>query len=282
MGSEQDLAKVFLKSHPQEAAPILEKFSSKDVSLLLHQLNPQEIAKILHFVIPSLGGFFLSEMEPDLLLKVFSQLDPQKILLYLRNVSRQKRDAILKALPMDLAKNLKTSLRYPKGTAGYIMEPLVFVLPQEITVEEAIRRVRKLKPQAFHYPYVVNRNQQLLGVLALRDLMLADSKTIIGSILQKNIGKIYVGWTYEQILAHPAWHRITTLPVVDEEEILLGVLQYQNIQNLFPSTKNVSSLPLDLSLAMGEMFWVGLLNYFHRLLALIAPISSTTKIEKNS
>lgn len=122
-----------------------------------------------------------------------------------------------------------TAELYPHDTAGGMMSAEAASLTKEVTVGEAIRKIRSLgKRQPLYYVYVTERNGRLLGVLAMRDLILADPQTPIESVM-KEVVSVATGVDREEVVKLAAERRYLAIPVVDSERRLLGIIQSSDL-----------------------------------------------------
>ena len=117
--------------------------------------------------------------------------------------------------------------------------------------------------------YVVDREQQLAGVVNLRELMLADGKQPLTEVMRRNVARIPISADHAEILAHPAWRDVHALPVVDERDVFLGAIRYGTLRVLeseYASSRQSRS-PAALALSLGELYWLGVSQLMERLQA---------------
>jgi predicted transcriptional regulator len=113
----------------------------------------------------------------------------------------------------------------------------------------------------------VDREQQLAGVVNLRELMLADGKQPLADVMQRNVARIPIAADHPEILAHPAWRDVHALPVVDERNVFLGAIRYGTLRALesaYASSRQSKS-PAALALSLGELYWLGVSQLLERL-----------------
>jgi len=180
--------------------------------------------------------------------------------MILRRMDSALKDSVMANLPSEIFESLTLMLRFPEGTAGALMDPRCFVLPQDIHVKEAMRRVRDHLRQDSSYIYVVSRDHLLLGFVRIHEMLNLDPKTAISTIIHTDIWKLSAHSDRQAILMNPGWREFHTLPVTDKEGIFLGAIDYQTIRRLEQETiKPLHRNPLnETTAAMGELFWMGL------------------------
>ncbi|MDY0391863.1 MAG: CBS domain-containing protein, partial [Candidatus Bipolaricaulis sp.] len=174
-----DIAEL-IRRHPAEVAEILAALREEEAVELLRRLylrraaaaplgemEPEEAARLLAELNREDAAHILSHMEPDDAVDLLAELPPETV------------QDILSRLETQEAKELGELLSYPPDTAGGLMSTEVVALPADMTVEEAIRelRARAEEAETVYYAYVVDDRGTLLGVLSLRDLVLARPTT---------------------------------------------------------------------------------------------------------
>ena len=124
---------------------------------------------------------------------------------------------------------IRRLLCHPEGTAGALMDPGVPALPGDISVIEARSLLKASSSRAMYYVYVVDRDNCLIGVLNLRQLMLTSSKQSLESLMRRPVSSLQSGADRTAILGHPGWRDLHALPVVDKGGRFLGVLRHETV-----------------------------------------------------
>ncbi len=117
-------------------------------------------------------------------------------------------------------------LGYPEDSAGGIMTTEYIALEEHLTAAEAIDRLRELEPDAetIYYVYVTDENDRLVGVLSLRDLIVAQPDTIIRSVMIREPVAVGVLADQDEVAEVVAHYNLLAVPVVDDEERLVGIV----------------------------------------------------------
>lgn len=267
LDKERRFARAFLDAHPDEVALLLERMPPNDVAGFLEQLPVASAVAVLRRMAIALAADVLERLSTERATAILSLLPPDSAAGLLRRVEIDRRKAFLAALPDDAVATLAVLLRYPEHTAGAYMDTRVLAVPQEMTVGEARNRLRRAARQALFYIYVVDREQQLAGVVNLRELMLADGKQPLSEVMQRNVARIPISADHAEILAHPAWRDVHALPVVDERNVFLGAIRYGTVRALesaYASARSARS-PAALALSLGELYWLAVSQLLPRL-----------------
>ena len=121
-------------------------------------------------------------------------------------------------------------MQYGKDTAGGIMTTDFVALNEHVSVEEAIKEVRTAGEKVMvSYVYVTDDNGRLRGVVSLRQLILAEPAQPLQEIMTKDAWKVHVETDQEEVARLVGHYNILAIPVVDEQNILVGVVTVDDI-----------------------------------------------------
>jgi magnesium transporter len=232
MDVETQLASDLLDAHPIEAAQAFERLRPRDVALLLQKLEVKAGADVLQRMAPQRAAAVLSELEVSKASETVSRLPVEIAGLCLRGMATSLRDRVLASLPSQRARELRSALSFPTGTAGSLMDPGVLALPQDLTVREAVAQVREAAGNARYNVYLVDRDQVLVGVINLRELLMARPVERLSQLMQTNVQRLTARADRHTIVMHPGWREVHALPVVDERGLYLGAIRYRTLRLL--------------------------------------------------
>jgi magnesium transporter len=203
----------------------------------------------------------------------------------LRYLPAGDRDNLLSAVSDRRAAPLRRLLTYPLGTAGSLMDPQVLALPEAMPVGHALERVQRTAQHTFYYLYVINAEQILVGVMNLRELMLAEPFDRLSTVMHKPVERLAANTTLAAILLHPAWREFHALPVADSEEKFLGAIRYKTLKRLEQENAR-RALPaesLTALLSLGELCWIGFAGMLAGLATSVLPRGiSANRSEENT
>ncbi len=210
----RDAAHAFEQLEVDEAARIFEKLSFRAEGLLLERLTPYKAASIFEHLDPKRARDLLATMPP------------RTASLMLQHLDENKREDALAHLPDRVAGQLRELMRYPPNMAGGMMEPRVTSVPVDLSVQAAIAHLRKAPRQTLYYLYVTDRDGKLVGVLNMRDLMLASPREPVEPLSQKETLSVPATMSREDVITLMRRHRFLALPVLDDEGRLVGVIRH--------------------------------------------------------
>ena len=167
-------------------------------------------------------------VEPnDTVIAVLSSLEPRLAQKILRNFPSERSEEITPHLPANLGEQWELNLSYPEDTIGRLMEPAYGILKKEVTVAEAIDHIRERDKEniIFTYGYVVDDDKKLLGVIVMRDLLLAESDDTLGDIMIENPFCFTPETSERQAMLDVVHRHYPLYPVCSSEGVLLGIVQ---------------------------------------------------------
>lgn len=196
---------------PELASEVLEELSLDRQSALIQELRTDVVAK------------YIQEMEPDIAADVIEELIGNNI---------KKATSIINALPKKDAEELKKLLNYKDGTAGSLMTTEVMSIPENLTVSEALNKIREFDPpdsEISFYTYVVNENHELIGYTTLRNLVMAEPHHKVHKLRNDNPIRVNVDEDQEEVARTFQKYDLLALPVVDNDNILVGLISVDDI-----------------------------------------------------
>jgi magnesium transporter len=204
----------------------------------------------------------LGRMPVERSAAILTHLPVETAATLIRRLSAESHQGIVAQLPEQIARAVQLLLRYAQNSAGSLMNPLVQVIPDDITVAEALTLVRRLPQNLYYYLYTVDRSHKLTGVLDIRELMLAQPEASLRSITKTDVARLPAGADLRGIIAHPGWREFDALPVVDEHDVFLGVIRNKVVRALEPGAKPEGQTGLQLVVTLGETYWMALRELF--------------------
>ncbi len=257
MDLETRLAEDLVTDHPLEAARAFERLPARDVAALLEGIEAERAARTLQQMASTAGAALLAELPPAKASELLARLPTESAVLLLRILEASVRDGLLAALPSARARELGSVLAFPEGTAGSLMDPQVLALPSDLTVREAVVRVRKAARNARYNVYVVDRDQVLVGVINLRELLMARPGTQLASLMKSSVHRLSARADRHTIVSHPGWREVHALPVVDEHGRYLGAVRYRTLRRLEEALRSDLSQDGATARALGSLFRAG-------------------------
>ncbi len=208
--SEQDMLKVFR---------ILPKTTAADVFAYLDVDNQQ---KIIRSMSDAEAAGIINGMMADDAADLFEEMPANIVKRLLANVSPEAR------------RDINHLLRYPEDSAGSIMTVEYVDLKENLTVAQALERIRKVgvDSETINICYVLDAGRHLIGTAALRYLLLSDPEAIIGDIMHENVISVNTLMDQEEVARQFQKYDFTSMPVVDNENRLVGIITVDDIMDI--------------------------------------------------
>ena len=220
------LRDLFLPMEPADIALLLEEAGEEEMPLL-YRLLPKELAAEV-FV----------ELESDsqeMLINGFSNTELKEVLdeLYLDDavdiVEEMPASVVIRILDKatpEMRKSINEILQYPEDSAGSIMNMEFLSLKKDMTVEDAFKRIRRIggELETINILYVTDPTRHLLGVLSVRDLLLAEEDDLIQDIMDPNVVSVNTMDDKEDVAQALSKYDFLAMPVVDKEQRLVGIV----------------------------------------------------------
>ena len=215
-----DRAEAFADLNDQDQAVILPQLSINDTADLLEELDDEEAADVAETLSTSDLADILDAMEPDEAADVLGDLPP-----------RFAADTLAE---MEESKDVIPLLGFHDETAGGLMTTHLFTLAPEITAAEAIAYLRRttLGSDTPYYLYVIEQDTRLIGVVGLRDLVIADPNRKISEIMDPSVISARTDLDQEDVARLMIRYDLAAMPVVDDDGCLRGVITYDDLMDV--------------------------------------------------
>lgn len=217
----------FLQNFPAEAARVVE--SSPSTLSQLQHASPASLAALFEHVDPAyLTKLFLS-LEDAQRKDLLQAASIRTSLQILTGLSEEQRQETLARLPEGLSAELTKLINFPEGTAGRFMDRQPASYRSDMTVSQALAILRQSKAQRVRSLHLVDADGVLVGRVDLQDMALADPETPMAELLHP-VGAVAQLTSNETDLVEQFdRYRVDSIPVVDLEQRLLGVVRYTNL-----------------------------------------------------
>ncbi|HEX3031809.1 MAG TPA: CBS domain-containing protein, partial [Bacillota bacterium] len=144
------------------------------------------------------------------------------------------------------AEDVRELMSYPEDTAGALMTTEYISFAPEMTAEATINRLRELAPSAetIYYLYVLDEQEQLQGVVSLRELIIAPPGAALKDIMMNRVVSVDDHADHDKVLEIVAKYNLLALPVVDENGQMLGIITIDDVlETVLPDRSNLETFP---------------------------------------
>ncbi|MCL5291222.1 MAG: CBS domain-containing protein [Actinobacteria bacterium] len=212
--------------HPADLAEIVNRLSPQQRAAVIKSLDDEVAANTLEEMDPEYQVSVLSDMESERASDILEEMDPDDAADLLADLPQEKAEELLALMDKKDADELRKLLEHPETSAGGIMTTEYVAVPVGFTASETIELLRKEAPgiEAIYYLYVVDKEGHLLGACSLRDLLRADPSDKITTFMKTDLIKVDLATEQEEVARLVAKYNLLAVPVVDEENVMQGIV----------------------------------------------------------
>lgn len=223
MAEPAPLTHAFMRSHPVEAAQVMETVAPADAASLFAAVPVRLGAAVLRAMLPAAAARCVDSLEDERAMALLGALGAQPAVLVLRHIGEPRRTRLIAGLPTAASLASRLLLGYVEDSVGAWTNLDVIALPGETRAETALGRVR-LSEAGAERVFVVGPGQHLAGWMPLAALLRAPPAARLDSLMAQVDTVLAANTPLAGAAAHPGWQRSPALPVVESDERLLGVL----------------------------------------------------------
>lgn len=209
-----------------------------DIAQLFSDIPPERVAPLFRLLPKELAADTFVEMDAELqekLIMCFSDFELHALVdeLYvddtvdiIEEMPANVVKRILASADPSMRKDINEILKYPKDSAGSIMTTEYVTLKKEMTVGDAFERIRRVGPdsETIYTCYVTSRDKRLIGVVTVKELLLADKERLIEELMTENVIFAYTDEDREETVNRIRDYGLMALPVTDKEQRLVGIV----------------------------------------------------------
>ncbi len=212
--------------HPADLATIIDQLAPRDRAGVLASLDDEAVADAIEEMEPDTQVEVLEDLAPERAADILEEMSPDDAADLVADLSDEARDEILALMEAEEKTEVQELLAYPEDTAGGIMTTEFVAVPAHLTAAETIDRLRELEPDAetIYYVYVIDDDDRLVGVLSLRDLIVAQPETRIADVMIDEPVAVGVLADEDEVAEVVAHYNLLAVPVVDDMGRLVGIV----------------------------------------------------------
>ncbi len=225
---DTDRLEAFVETlSPSETARALAHLAPEEQSRVLETLSPDDAAELIEGLPISQAAALVEHLSADVAAAIVHELPSDEQADLLVEMDREEAEAVLAALDPEEAGEIRELARYAEDVAGGLMMTEIIAVAASSTVEQVVARFRQ-EPEEFdvdvQYVYVVDRRRRLVGVLPIRELLLAYGNPVVESVMIRDPISVQVESTLDELEDLFDRWGFLGVPVVDAGGQLLGVV----------------------------------------------------------
>lgn len=214
------------KLHPADIAEIVDQLSINDSINVLNSLDEEVAADALEEISPERQVSLFEEMETKRAADLLEEMSPDDAADLIGELSDERAQELLELMDPEEAKDVESLLIYPEDTAGGIMTTEFASVKEGLTARETLNALRKMakEVESIYYIYILSNFNSLVGVMSLRELLLADPEQKIAEVMHRDIISVDVMEEEHDVAKKIAKYNLLALPVVKDENKIQGVV----------------------------------------------------------
>jgi len=219
----------YLKQHPDEVARFLDDRGPAETAALIAASTPQTAALILERLNPRVAAEAALRLGPEAAKLVITAMSPGRAAPIVVSMPVPEREALLSRLEPKIANEIREVLSYPSDSAGALMDPRITAFGDETTVDGALRKMRTFKEKELDSIYLQDDSGRLSGAVPLGVLATSSPETKLKDLVRAAPLMVNVTASREEIVESVGAQRLSTVPVVDADSRLVGVIRYRQL-----------------------------------------------------
>jgi magnesium transporter len=223
--------RLIATSHPADIALLFKDLEAAEVRVLFDILfSVRRAAKTLKELPADLLPDILALIEDEKVARVIARADPDDAVTFIDSLREERKEKILALVDPDRRESVRQLTSYPEGTVGRIMTTDYLSLSPITTAQGAIDKIRERgELETFFYLYVVDEAGRLLGVVPIRNLVIAPQNRMLGEIMIADPIRAEVSMDQEEAARLVSKYELLALPIVDTKGSLVGIITVDDV-----------------------------------------------------
>jgi magnesium transporter len=233
MGATANLLNLLQKQHPADLAQVFAELPERErhaAFSILVEKNGKLGMEALSELGTEKGSELLAGRSAEEIARLVQEIPSDDAAPLIEGLTAELRAVVLDLIRPRPGGGVSELLEYEERTAGRLMNPNVFALPEDLTAGEAITAIQTARDvEMVFYLYVVDERRHLVGVTSLRRLLLVPPDTPLKRIMTSDVHSARVDTDQEEVARQVASYNVLALPVVDAENKLVGVITVDDV-----------------------------------------------------
>jgi magnesium transporter len=217
--------------HPADIADIISQVSHKEGASFFKDLDIDVAAEALSELQPETQVDIISGMDTDKAADIIEEMPPDEAADILSDLPVDKAKEILESIEKEEAEDIQELLSHEEDTAGGLMTNEFIAYPPHTTVRKAIENFKKVAEEieSVYYIYVIDAEEKLLGVVSLRDMLLAEPDAKLSDIMATKLKTVTPETDEMEVAEIISKYNLLAIPVTDSEGYFLGIVTIDDI-----------------------------------------------------
>lgn len=230
----KEIKNILKEMNDADVAEMLEKLSNENTTRVFRLLPKDSAADIFAYMSSDKGHALIDSLTNNELANIINDLYSDDVMDLLEELPANVVKRVVAASNPETRRDINHLLRYPEDSAGSNMNIDFVDLRANMTVKEAIARIRRIgvDKETINTCYVIDNFRHLLGIVTLRKLVLSSQSELIEQIMNDNVITVHTMEDQEEVARYFQKYDLTSMPVVDNENRLVGIITVDDIVDI--------------------------------------------------
>lgn len=217
--------------HPAEIAEVLSQLGTSLGRDAIEAMSDETVARAMAEVEPELQVALLERMDSEKAADILDEMAPDDAADVLQDFSSARAQHFLRLMEHEAAQDAIELMAYPEDSAGGLMTTDCLTVSQDLSADQVINRLRELAPdtEVAYYVYVTDAEEHLLGVISLRDLIVAQPETKVADFMHPEPMSVNILDDTDEVMQVLTKYNLLAVPVVDFDNRLQGMVAVNDV-----------------------------------------------------
>lgn len=217
--------------HPADLAEIISEVSQKERTAIFGSLDVDTAAEALHELEPRVQVDIIDDMSRERASDILERMPPDEAADVLGDMPEAKAQELINLMEKEEAQDVQELMEHEEDTAGGLMTTEFLAYPPDMTVEEAVGELRLEAPnvETIYYLFIVDADERIVGVISLKNLILAQPKNLLGDIMKTPVKTLPLDAKEKDVAEFVSKYNLLAAPIVDENEVLRGIVTVDDV-----------------------------------------------------
>lgn len=230
-GQKDTFKKIMIDLSPYDRSLHYRAVPRKRRTLFLEWLNMDQLVGLLRYLTKNEQLRVLKKIGPLRSTELLDVMKSDDLALLLTDLPDKDVEKLIAEMRAEGKRDIRAKMKFPKKSAGRAMISQYVWVHESYTVEKAIDKLKHFKEYAdyLNYVYIIDDQKRLVGVASYRDLLLGDQSAPISTIMATNLYKVRETTKQSDVAKMIGTHDFLSVPVVNEEDILVGIITADDV-----------------------------------------------------
>lgn len=217
--------------HPADLADIIENIPIQNIRTVLNFIDAETTGDTIYELEADMRNVVINQLNDEQVTDILEEMEPDEAADVLSDLPEDKAQELLDMMDQEDAEDIQELLEHEEDSAGGLMTPDYFRLSSQITVGQAMERLKECanEVETIFYGYIVDADDRLEGIVSLKQLLMNPPETHITDVMEENIKFVHIDAEPEDILETLAKYDLIAVPVLDSDERMAGIVTVDDV-----------------------------------------------------